>query len=158
MNLFRRLIGLVPCQDIGDGKGSVFFYRYTLLKTRRFAVYLHEFLRSDHDRCLHDHPWSFATLILRGGYWEVTPERWAQADPGDENPVGEVRHWRQPGYFGRYPADHAHRIEIEPGTRPWSLVFVGRKHRPWGFYTRDGFVRWKPGYSPICEAGAEKGA
>ena len=45
---------------------------YLFLKDRKrfpFNVFLHKFLKSDPDD-VHDHPWPYFTLILRGGYWE----------------------------------------------------------------------------------------
>lgn len=151
--LLRRFLARLNSNPIGDGKGSVFFVRYDLLKTRFGSLYLHEFKRSDHDRCLHDHPWPFVTLILRGGYREQVGviAHWSD-EPWE---MGRISHWRPPGYFGRYPATHAHRIEIDPSKPlPWSLVWVGRRTRPWGFWTRDGWRAWVKGEaSPICEAG-----
>lgn len=38
------------------------------------AIRLHEILRSDNDRDLHDHPWAFVSVILRGGYYEERPK------------------------------------------------------------------------------------
>lgn len=173
--IIDRLSSRFPHSDIGDGRGSTFFRRYDLFKCRWGAAYLHVFFRSDHDRCLHDHPWPFWTFILRGGYWEIVPaEGWEITPswfgwlryrtkplpafsfdpdgPGSLNPTRRV--WRRVGYFGRYPATHAHRIEIEPDTRPVSLVFVGRKRRPWGFWGPSGWVAWVKGQpNPICETG-----
>ena len=48
---------------------------YLFLKDRKrfpFNVFLHKFLKSDPDD-VHDHPWPYATLILKGGYHEWTP-------------------------------------------------------------------------------------
>jgi len=45
---------------------------YVFLKDRKrfpFNVFLHHFLRSDPDD-VHDHPWGYFTIILKGGYWE----------------------------------------------------------------------------------------
>lgn len=135
--MIRRLIEKLPKKDIGDGKGNVFFWRHTVLKTPWFAVYLHRFERSDADRCLHDHPWPFISLILRGGYFED---------------MVDGRHWRRPGTVLVRRAEAAHRIELDPGRpKPWSLVVVGRKARAWGFYTLHGWQSWRPGFSPICE-------
>jgi hypothetical protein len=131
----RRILNRFKRLDIANNAGDVFMRRYYLLKWGWFNVYLHEILRSDEDLCLHDHPWRFATLILAGGYDEVLP--------------GGVRH-RPPGTFLFRPAKFRHRIEC---TRPaWSLVFVGRKCRAWGFFTRLGWRQWFPGQArPICE-------
>ena len=49
---------------------------YVFLKDRDrfpFNVFLHKFLKSDPDD-VHDHPWPYATLILKGGYWEWLPQ------------------------------------------------------------------------------------
>ena len=47
--------------------------RYYVVETRWFAVYLHHLHTSDEDRALHDHPWSFVTFLISGGYEEHTP-------------------------------------------------------------------------------------
>lgn len=121
--------------DITNAAGDVFMRRYKLLQTPWGNLYLHHFLRSDEDLCLHDHPWRFVTLILWGGYREVLP--------------GGARH-RPPGTLLFRPATFRHRIECD---RPaWSLVFVGTKRRAWGFWTRFGWRRFTPGQArPICE-------
>lgn len=141
MSIFRRWLSRFDAKEIGDGKGSVFFRRYHLLTTRRGSVFLHEFLRGDTDRCLHDHPWDFVVVILKGGYWETM--------------VDGARRWRRPGSVLWRPAETSHRVDLEPGREAWSLVLVGRKVRPWGFWTVDGWQPWSPGYSPICESGEE---
>jgi hypothetical protein len=158
--ILRWFLNRLNHSDVGDGRGDVFFRRYDVLKTRWLSLYLHEFFRSDSDRCLHDHPWWFWTLILRAGYWEIVkatviegshPPRLRVDDlvPG-QGPTCRV--WRPVGYLGRYPAEHAHRIEIEPGTRPWSLVLVGKKVRPWGFWGPKGWIKWIAGHpNPICD-------
>lgn len=156
--IFRRILSFFPVQDIGDGAGNVFFYRYTLARTRLGNVYLHEFLRGDLDRCLHDHPWSFVTIVLRGGYREfVTPdaarcEKIRVRQPDDDGFVPtSVGIWRRPGSILYRPAEFAHRIEIDPRMpRPWSLVFTGPKKRLWGFHTNSGWKSWIPGANPDC--------
>ncbi len=55
---------------------------YLFLKDRErfpFNVFLHKFLKGDPDD-VHDHPWPYATLILKGGYYEWTPvnNKWVQ--------------------------------------------------------------------------------
>jgi hypothetical protein len=164
MRWFRWLLLRLPRFDVGDGQGDIFFSRYDLLKTRWFAVYLHEFYRSDNDRCLHDHTWPFTTIILRGGYWEVVPidEGCGRRDAWQDFGIGgwedwrlapTERLWRPLGYVGRYSARHAHRIEVDPEKpKPWSLVIVGRKSRAWGFWGPGGWIKWEKGHpNPICE-------
>ena len=51
--------------------------RYWLMKPSKWtlgcSVRIHHILSSDSDRVLHDHPWPFVTMILRGGYFEDRP-------------------------------------------------------------------------------------
>lgn len=135
MNLLRTLLSHFERFDITNAAGDVFMRRYKILLTRWGNVYLHEILRSDEDRCLHDHPWSFVTIILWGGYRE-------------QMRLGTF--WRRPGRLLVRPALTAHRIEVD---RPaWSLVVVGPKWRRWGFFTSRGWEAFRPGQPrPICE-------
>ena len=69
---------------------------YVFLKDRTwfpFNVFIHKFLKSDPDD-VHDHPWPYATLILKGGYWEWIP----QFNSNGEK-YGEIANWRKPGHF-----------------------------------------------------------
>jgi hypothetical protein len=124
---------------VGNGYGDVFFWRHRLIRSRYLSVFVHDFVRSDEDRCPHDHPWWFVSVILRGGYWEV-------------DRAGVYR-WYGPGSILVRRATWAHRIEISPHhERPMSLVITGPKVREWGFYTLVGWKPWETGASPICEA------
>lgn len=106
---------------------------YLFLKDRKkfpFNVFLHKFLRSDPDD-LHDHPWPYATLILKGGYWEWIPEY----NTIHDIIIGEKKVWRGPGHFRICKATSYHRIEIEPGVDCWTLFMPGPQKRDWGFLT-----------------------
>lgn len=113
---------------ITGGNGTTFLVRYTLLKTERFAIRLHHFLRSDEDKCLHDHPWPFVSIILRGGYYEETEEG---------------THWRRRGSVLRRPAEWRHRVLIPYGRHAWTLVITGTECRNWGFWTNEGWRSWR---------------
>jgi hypothetical protein len=93
---------------------------YLFLKDRKwfpFNIFIHRFHKGDPDD-LHDHPWPYFALILRGGYWETTPQG---------------RFWRAPGHFRLCGAKSLHRIELEPGVDTWTLFIPGPKLREWGF-------------------------
>ena len=93
-----------------------------------FNLMLHKICLSDPDD-LHDHPWWYATLILKGGYWEVTPKG---------------RFWRGPGHFRISSPNSLHRIEIVDGSDgSWSLFFRGFKVRKWGFVKNGEWVDHK---------------
>lgn len=103
---------------------------YVFLRNRKrfpFNVFVHKFLKSDPDD-VHDHPWPYFTLILRGGYYEWIPEF---NQTGQK--IGEIRHWRGPGHFRICNADSFHRIEVVSGIDTWTLFVPGPQRREWGF-------------------------
>jgi len=108
---------------------------YLFLKNRKnfpFNITLHKVLVSD-EPTLHDHPWGYATLILKGGYWE-----WIPVKSKEGAVVGSTRVWRGPGHFRVRSADDLHWLELEKDSNGneipcWSLFFMGRKAGAWGF-------------------------
>ena len=113
---------------------------YLFLKERSgfpFNIFLHKFLKSDPDD-VHDHPWPYATLILKGGYWEWIPEFNAAGEK-----IGEVRKWRGPGHFRISSATSYHRVELGNDVECWTLFMPGPKQREWGFLVQDQWVQWE---------------
>lgn len=51
------------------GPSDVYLVRYYVLKSRWLNIFIHRFMRSDRDD-MHDHPWDFATYLVRGAYTE----------------------------------------------------------------------------------------
>jgi hypothetical protein len=113
---------------------------YLFLKERErfpFNVFLHKFLKSDPDDC-HDHPWPFATLILRGGYWEWRPQFNSRGEK-----TGEIARWCGAGSFRTASARTYHRIELDPDVTCWTLFMPGPKQRDWGFLVKNVWVQWE---------------
>jgi hypothetical protein len=113
---------------------------YLFLKERNsfpFNVFLHKFLKSDPDD-VHDHPWPYATLILKGGYYEWIPQFDKQG-----NKFSEVAVWRGPGSFRVCSANSFHRIELDPNVTAWTLFMPGPKQRDWGFLVKNKWVQWE---------------
>jgi hypothetical protein len=123
---------------------------FVIPRNRFFNVYLHQFLRSDDDRALHDHPWANLSVLLRGSYVEHTieqggVERHTKLVAGD---------WRF-----RWTGRIAHRIEIDAAC--WTLFITGPRYRSWGFHCpQQGWIHWErftkvgaPGeIGPGCDA------
>jgi hypothetical protein len=110
---------------------------YLFLKDRHwfpFNIFIHKFLKSDPDD-VHDHPWSYATFILKGGYYEYIPE----FDINGRK-ISEKCYWRGPGHFRICSADSYHRIELKPGVTAWTLFMPGPQIREWGFLVRNRWV------------------
>ena len=113
---------------------------YLFLKDRKrfpFNVFLHRFLKSDPDD-VHDHPWPYATIILKGGYYEWTPQFGA-----DGKKIGEIARWCGPGSFRWAGANSYHRIELDPEVECWTLFMPGPKQRDWGFLVKNKWVQWE---------------
>ena len=141
----RRLLSGKPHLAIGaelNDDNPYMLRWYVIPRNRRLNIYVHKFMRSDDDRALHDHPWWFVSLLLRGSYAEVT-----------ERNV-KIRHT---GSIAFRPAEWRHRVALLTAptvqTKPWAimhhpvpcwtLIITGPKSRLWGFWCRkERFVPW----------------
>jgi hypothetical protein len=100
-----------------------------IVRTPWFMVRLHHILRSDRGVDLHDHPFDFVSVILRGGYTEVH----GGSCPG-------IASYRAGSVLFRR-AEDLHRLVLD---RPaWTVVFTGPVRRTWGFSTPTGWVDWR---------------
>ncbi|MDM8356643.1 hypothetical protein [Pandoraea communis] len=109
---------------------------------------VHNTLRSDAGRDLHDHPWWSISIVLLGGYWEIMPTEQEQPAKWDSRPEtmllrGYRRVWRGPGSIVFRRATDRHRLEIPAGGEAWSLFIMGPWQRNWGFHTPRGWVPWR---------------
>jgi hypothetical protein len=145
MGIFHKLMvklgryRLIPDRVTGED----YLHRYYIfLKDRKwfpFNVTLHKIVRSD-DPILHDHPWSFTTIVLKGGYWEHTP---VFNHKGEK--FAEFQKWHGPGSIIHHKATDYHRLELDESVGPaTTLFFMGRQSRDWGFLVplRKGANRW----------------
>ena len=124
----ERKWGLLQARVISDGGDTVYMKRLTILLTPWFSIKLHRIYRPDRDRDLHDHPWTFLSILLRGTYLEDTVDG-----------PRLVRWWNWKRAEGR------HSIKWTSRTPIWTLVFTGPKRRVWGFWVDEGtrFVSWE---------------
>ena len=128
----------------GDGLCPVYLRRWTLLKLwSGMGLYLHHFLSDDWSFDFHDHPKRFISIGLWGEYLEHTPTR----DPA--RPI-TARLFSAP-WIRTFPARHIHRIVLVGGRPCWTLVFVLRTQRDWGFWCGGKWVKWST-YVPSARA------
>ena len=118
--------------------GKPYMIRRTLLTIGElFSVKLHKIILSD-DECLHDHPWAFITVILKGGYYEIS----------DNNGI-QKNIWYKPGSILFRSATWVHRLQLKVDEKGNSLpcrtlFFNFKRIREWGFITKSvGWVHWK---------------
>ncbi len=107
--------------------GELYMRRYRFLPDSLPGLRLHQIFKSDIDRELHCHPWSFISFVLAGGYWEHLSD-------GSKT-------WHGPGSVLYRKAETLHRLEL-PSTA-WTFVLRWRKTRSWGFMTSNGWIGWK---------------
>ena len=146
-----------------DSPDGAYLLRWYLIPRNRWLnIYLHQFLRDDDDRALHDHPWAWCSLLLQGQYIEHTIDA-----GGTHN-----RQLRDAGSLKVSGPWRAHRIELLPNTpdpanafetyprRPcWTLFITGPRMRRWGFHCPKGWVDFerftKPGATGETGAGCD---
>jgi len=110
---------------------------YLFLKDRKrfpFNAFLHKFHKGDPGD-VHDHPWPYFTLILKGGYYE-----WVPKFNSKKEMIGEIRHWRGPSHFRFCSANSYHRIELKEGVTPWTLFMPGPQRQEWGFLVDNKWI------------------
>ncbi len=115
--------------------------RWHILKTPLAGIYIHQFVRSDDPRALHDHPWPSVSLILDGYYGEMV-----RTSPS-------LMFWRHPGDVVFRGPRARHRIVLDRPRcgKPYpvlTLFLVGPRVREWGFWCPKGFVPWREFCAP----------
>jgi hypothetical protein len=117
-----------------DPKGNTYLERwgFELGRAGRWGgVFLHHMSGPDPGKDLHDHPWWFASLVLKGGYLENR----ALTRDSENEVTNERRRWS----WRSLPLTQAHTIWKLLGDT-WTLVIHGPRRQDWGFYTPDGWV------------------
>lgn len=108
-----------------DKPERTYLSRLRIVQTPWFALYLHRLDTADSRPTLHDHPWSFVSFILRGGYNEI------RLDPHTlKNRRRFVR------LINVMHLGDAHYIETLHRTPTWTLLLVGPRRRTWGYWRR----------------------
>lgn len=151
--------------------GRIYLDRWGIERKWLGGIFLHKMEGPDPGIDLHDHPWSFISMPVVGGYIEERLETrravdWARnaeaidqrdaatflevtGSPGRaQRGVPDVRHrfrWR------RMRLDECHRITELTAPVVWTLVVHGPSRRRWGFYLPDGWMS-QPDYDNSVRA------
>jgi hypothetical protein len=112
---------------------SVYLRRWYVIPRNNFGnIYLHNFLSSDEDRALHDHPWWNISILLSGCYFEHIPKdskKWIE-----ENDRTQIVKKRYPFIPIFRNSESIHKIELIQNKPIWTLFITGPVAREWGFY------------------------
>lgn len=141
-----------PYLHLFHADGTPYMERYWLLESRWLSIKLHWIATADYDRHMHDHPWWFASLILRGWYVEERP---MFKEPSFDRDGYERSHIdvRRAGSFAFRKLGARHRICSVSLGGVWTLFINGPKARGWGFHTEEGWVHWRN--YPSCHAAGQ---
>lgn len=102
--------------------------RIKLIQTPWFGIFIHAIRTVDPRPTLHDHPWSFLSIILKGGYYE-------RVFAEDGRIIPRRIKWFNWKPLGKTPSHKdAHTIFMLDRSPTWTLMFVGPKRRRWGYW------------------------
>jgi len=145
-----------PYEHLGN-----YMKRWWFIVTPWFKARVHEILRSDREFHLHSHPWSFISIILKGGYWELTPVYIKRADGWEYYQKAPTRRsekvvlqekgekeifwktWYGPGSVLYRKAGTFHKVILPEGEITTTLFFTGKQKIDWGFLRDGAFVFWR---------------
>ena len=131
--------GFLTGIDIGPVEDP-YIDRLRLFETPWLSLYLHKIHRPDVEPDPHDHPWPFASLVLLGGYREVT---W----PDKHNDSHRFSRYRA-RFSVRLTRRRAAHMITEVRSPLWTLVLAGPDKGEWGYYQRGEYTRWQDYFSP----------
>ena len=113
-------------------------YKYPWIGAR-----VHHIQSSDDDRALHNHPWGFLTLILRGSYVETQMAPWIVKTGRDSRgwsteTIGKTmvdvrRRTFSTGSLRYCRANTFHMLHLPPGGEAVTLFITFPKSQGWGF-------------------------
>lgn len=131
--------------------GTVYMERFSLFETPWLSARIHHIASPDWDRDMHDHPWTFLSVVVSGGYTEERPTRFHKPIWLGDNTESRNSSRRSVGSIALRHATDRHVISsVDPET--WTVFVYGPLRQWWGFYTRAGKVYWRD-YPSVHAAG-----
>lgn len=112
-------------KEIKSKSGELHFKRWEILKTPFGSIWLHAIYKADTDKHLHNHPWDFTSVVLKGSYIEQTTLGNKKQHPGKINI--------------RNGADY-HKILEMISPVVYTLFFASKPKRQWGYRVAGEFV------------------
>lgn len=120
-----------------------------LLQRFDIAIRVHHICTADLDRALHDHPWSFLSVVLHGFYIEKRPikispcffEHYSDDFHGTYERGAFT--FRKCGSVAFRHATDRHRITDVCSGGVWTLFITGPQRQWWGFYTPKGKIYYR---------------
>lgn len=108
-----------------------------------WSIRLHRWVGTDDPDAFHDHPTWFCTLVLRGGYTDMSPG--PGFDPKGklvDNMTAVTKDVLRAGAMRFRAAAWDHTVqEVQPST--WTLCLFGKEARRWRFLYYDRQAGWR---------------
>lgn len=140
--LAARVSNSRPADFVIGGNENPYMRRWWVIpRNKWFNIYLHNVLRSDDPRALHDHPFGNLSILIAGSYTEVTHAIF-DLDGSPVISLGVNRKVMTAGAFKFRRAATSHRLEIDNGPC-WTFFITGPRVREWGFDCPKGWKHWK---------------
>ena len=113
-------------KEIKSKDGVVHFRRWELIKTRWFSIWLHGIYEADKDLHLHNHPWDYKSVVLKGSYIEET---------------NDGQNTLKPGTFTSRNGAQFHKIKKLLTKKVYTLFMVSPVRRDWGYIVNGRFIQ-----------------
>lgn len=88
-----------------------YLFRWFVIRTKNFGLFIHRFVRSDYERVCHDHPWNFLVIPVWRGYIEHSEVIKSETIGCREVVRRCKRVWPIIGTRARF-AEYRHRVEL----------------------------------------------
>lgn len=112
-------------KEIKSKSGKLHFRRWEILKTKWFSIWIHGIYAADQDKHLHNHPWDFKSIVLKGSYVEKTESGFVRQYSGKIN----IRN-----------GANFHKILRLTSPAVYTLFIVTPPKRTWGYKVGDKFI------------------
>jgi len=112
-------------KEIRSKEGKLHFRRWELLKTKWFSIWIHGIYESDQDLHLHNHPWDFKSIVLKGSYIELTERGFV---------------WQTPLKLNSRNGENFHKIYKLLTPVVYTLFFVTPTKREWSYEVNGEFI------------------
>jgi hypothetical protein len=132
------------------GTRDELIFKWRLLDFMGVSVRLHQLVRSDSDRDIHDHPWWNCSVVLDGALNEVVEAKVLYGGGLYHQGTKALR--REAGDVIFRPAKGRHKILLDSRVKFWdglpvkvskekvvTLFIHGRDKRVWGFWDELGY-------------------
>lgn len=120
MKLFKTV------KKIISKEGVLHFKRFAIIECKYFNIYVHTILQADKDLHLHDHPWSYTSIVLKGELVEQT-----RGNKFTNLKLFDVI---------ERDAEESHKIFELKTPSVTTLFFTGPRKRDWGYWVKGKWI------------------